>query len=42
MEPVILADHRDQLILGLAGDFVDFDSAFTENLGGAGVHFVGD
>ena len=41
-EPVIGADHRDQFVLGLAGDDVDVDAAFLEDRGGLGVHLVAD
>ena len=40
-EPVIAADHRDQLVLRLAGDLVHLDPALAEDLGGARVHLVG-
>src|SRR3546814_3041114 len=39
---VILADDRDQFVLGLAGDFIDLDAALAENLRGLGVHLVGN
>src|SRR3546814_17577082 len=41
-EAVIIADDRDQLVLGLAGDLVDLHSAFPEDRGGFGVHLVAD
>jgi hypothetical protein len=41
-EAVIIADHRDQLVLGLAGDLVDLDAALLEDRGGLGVHLVAD
>src|SRR3546814_924025 len=41
-EAVIVADHRDQLVPGLAGDHVDLDAAFLEDRFGFGVHFVAD
>ena len=41
-EPVILADHRGELVGGLAGDLVHLDPALAEDLRGLGVHFVAD
>jgi hypothetical protein len=41
-EAVIVADDGDQLILGLAGNLVDLDSAVAEDLSGERVHLVGN
>src|SRR3546814_4715905 len=41
-EAIILADDRLQLFGGLAGDLVDLDAACTKDLGGLGIHFVGN
>ena len=41
-EAVIVADDGDQFFGGLAGDFIDFHAAFTEDRGSAGVHLVGN
>ncbi len=41
-EAIIFVDPRDKLILGFAGDLVDLDPAFAEDLGGERRHFVGN
>ena len=39
---IIIANHRGKFIGRFVGDDIDITAAFSENLGGVGIHFVGN